>query len=163
MDRVVAQISQVLDWEYLIALESSLTARGLINVKVQAELDRHAHTLARRYLLKKAKLGNGPFSAAEEEILEVLAGAVTALRRSRQLPHNIIKSLRAGGLIAAVQRSVCHSGVLQCRTDFEADGVARGTFEAIVNRHPSEFDADTVAMASLQFAQSVQQPLQAAG
>lgn len=161
MDRVVAQISQTLDWEYLIALESSLTVRGLINGKVQAELDRHAHTLARRYLLKKAKLGNGPFSAVEEEILDVLATAVAALRRTRQLPHNIIKSLRAGGLIAAVQRSVCHSGVLQCRTDFEADGIARGTFEAIVNRHPSAFDAETINIARLQSAMPVQEPLQA--
>lgn len=149
MDRVVAQIPQSLNWDYLIALESSLKARGVMNTRVQAELDHHALNLARRYLLKKGRLGKGPFSAAEEEILDVLAEAVTTLRRSGRLPHNIIKSLCAGGLIAAVQRSVSHSGLLQCRTDFESDAVMRRIFEAIVNRHPTAFSAETVKLAGL--------------
>jgi hypothetical protein len=152
MDRVVAQISQSLSWDYLIALESGLNARGIMNTKIQAELDHHALNLARRYLLKKGRLGAGPFSAAEEEILDVLAEAVTTLRRSGRLPHNIIKSLCAGGLIAAVQRSVSHSGLLRCRTDFESDAVMRGIFEAIVNRHPTAFSAETVELAGLHVA-----------
>ncbi|KUM44688.1 hypothetical protein [Pseudomonas sp. EpS/L25] len=149
MDRVVAQISQSLSWDYLIALESSLNARGVMNTKIQAELDHHALNLARRYLMKKGRLGAGPFSAAEEEILDALAEAVTTLRRSGRLPHDIIKSLGAGGLIAAVQRSVSHCGLLRCRTDFESDAVLRGIFEAIVNRHPTAFSAETVRLASL--------------
>lgn len=149
MDRVVAQISQSLNWDYLIALESSLKARGVMTTKVQAELDHHAFTLARRYLVKKGRLGAGPFSAAEEEILEVLAEAVTTLRRSGRLPHNIIKSLCFGGLIAAVQRSVSHAGLLRCRTDFESDAVLRSVFETIVNRHPTAFSAETVELAGL--------------
>ncbi|MDR6178788.1 hypothetical protein QE393_002048 [Pseudomonas sp. SORGH_AS 211] len=149
MDRVVAQISQSLNWDYLIALECSLKARGVMTTKVQAALDHHSHALARRYLLKKGRLGLGPFSAAEEEILDVLADAVTALRRSGRLPHNIIKSLCVGGLIAAVQRSVAHVGLLRCRTDFESDVVLRTVFEAIINRHPTAFSAETVELAGL--------------
>lgn len=109
----------------------------------------HALNLARRYLMKKGGLGAGPFSAMEKEILDVLAEAVTTLRRSGCLPHDIVKSLCAGGLIAAVQRSVSHCGLLRCRTDCESDAVLRGIFEAIVNRHPTAFSAETVRLASL--------------
>ncbi len=147
MDRIVAQISHVLDWEYLIALESSLTAQGLMNEKVRAELDRHGLTLARRYLIKKARLGNGPFSVVEEEILDVLAAGVATLRRAGQLPHDVIKGIRAGGLVGMVQRRVSHPGDASGRSDWQMFGTARGDFEGIVNRHPAAFDAETVKLA----------------
>lgn len=147
MDRIVAQISHVLDWEYLIALESSLTAQGFMNEKVRAELDRHGLSLARRYLITKAKLGGGPFSAVEEEILDVLAEGIATIRRSGQMPHIVIKGIRAGGLVGMVQRRVCHPSDSSGRSDLELFGTARGAFEGIVNRHPTAFDAETVKLA----------------
>lgn len=161
MDRVIAQISQTIDWEYLIALENSLTARGLIDMKVRAELDRHAHNLARRYLIKKARLKGDPFSTAEEEILDVLATTVVTLRRTRQLPHAIVKCLRADGLIGAVQRTLCYRPGMLPRSDLEQDGVPRTALEAIVNRHPIDFDADIVAASSLSAGQPKEDPFQA--
>ena len=152
MDRIVAQISHVLDWEYLIALESSLTSQGFMNEKVRAELDRHGVTLARRYLLTKARLGSGPFSVVEEEILAVLAAGVATLRRSGQMPHIVIKGIRAGGLIGMVQRRICHPGDTSARSDLQTFGTARGAFEEIVNRHPDAFDPETVKLAQFHAA-----------
>jgi hypothetical protein len=97
-------------------------------------------------------LGAWPFSPAEEEISDVLAEAVTTLRCSARLPPNIINSLCGGGLITAVQRSVTHSGLLRCRTDFESDGVIRDICQAIVNRYPTAFSAETVELAGLHVA-----------
>lgn len=150
-----------MNWEDFIALERTLTNRDLIGDDVQAELDRHAHTLARRYLINRGRLDSAPFSAAEDETLDVLAAAVVTLRRSQQLPHNIVKCLRAGGLIGTVKHSVCHSSGLQYRANLEEDGVARRLLEAIVIRHPAEFDADTVKAASLRAGQPVEELLQA--
>ncbi len=161
MDRVIAQISQTIDWEDLIALERTLANRGLISENVRAELNRHAHTLARRYLINRGRLDSSFFSAAEEETLDVLAAAVVALRRSQQLPHNIVKCLRAGGLIGTVEHSVCHSSGLQHRSNLEEDGVARSLLEAIVVRHPAEFDADTVKVVSLHAEQPAEELFQA--
>lgn len=159
MDRVIAQISQTVDWEDLIALERTLANRGSIGENVRAELDRHAHTLARRYLIKRGRLDGAPFSAAEEETLDVLAAAVVVLRRSQQLPHNIVKCLRAGGLIGTTEHSVGHSSGLQYRANLEEDGVARRLLEAIVIRHPAEFNADTLKAVKLRAGQPVEELL----
>lgn len=159
MDRVIAQISQTMDWEDLIALERTLANRDLIGEDTRAELDRHAHTLARRYLIKRGRLDGAPFSAAEEETLDVLAAAVVVLRRSQQLPHNIVKCLRAGGLIGTVEHSVCHSSGLQYRANLEEDGVTRSLLEAIAIRHPAEFNADTLKAVSLRAGQPVEELL----
>ncbi|MDT3721524.1 hypothetical protein [Pseudomonas oryzihabitans] len=142
MDAVITQISQITDWEFLIALERSLESRGRLDMSAKAALERQGHLLSRRYLQQKGKLGNGPFSPLEDEVLDVLATATAALRRARRLPHNIVKSLRAGGLIEAVERNVCHAGALLCRTDFEADGIPRGTLERIVDRYPQAFELE---------------------
>ncbi|WP_115947032.1 hypothetical protein [Pseudomonas oleovorans] len=161
MDRVIAQISQTMDWEDLIALERTLANRDLIDEDVRTELDRHAHMLARRYLIKRGKLDSAPFSAAEEETLDVLAAAVVVLRRSQQLPHNIVKCLRTGGLIGTVEHSVRHSSGLQYSANLEEDGVTRSLLEAIVIRHPVEFDADIVKAASLRTGQPLEELLKA--
>lgn len=161
MNRVIAQISQTMDWEDLIALERTLANRCLIDENVRAELDRHAHTLTQRYLINRGRLDSSLFSVAEEETLDVFAAAVVTLRRSRQLPHNILKCLRADGLIGTVERSVCHSSGLQYRSYLEEDGVTRSMLEAIVIRHPTEFNADTVKVASLHAGQPVEELFQA--
>jgi hypothetical protein len=154
MDAVITQITQISDWEFLIALERSLESRGRLDMAARDALERQGHLLSRRYLQQKCKLGNGPFSPLEDEILEVLTTATAALRRSRRLPHNIVKSVRAGGLIEAVERNVCHAGALLCRTDFEADGIPRGTLERIVDRHSHAFQIDARRAAARYIAEN---------
>lgn len=153
MDAVITQISQITDWEFLIALERSLESRGRLDLAAREALERQGRLLSRRYLMQKGKLGNGPFTPVENEILDVLATATAALRRSRRLPHNIVKTLRAGGLIEAVERNVCHAGALQCRTDFEADGIPRGTLERIVDRNPQAFELEARRAAARYIAE----------
>ncbi len=86
MDAVITQISQITDWEFLIALERSLESRGRLDLAAREALERQGRLLSRRYLMQKGKLGNGPFTPVENEILDVLATATAALRRSRRLP-----------------------------------------------------------------------------
>ena len=101
---------------------------------------------------------------AETEILDTLSDTAASLRRRQRLPHNIVKSLRAGGLIAAVERSVCASGILQCHNGFYEDGLEPGAFERIVMRHPHEFGDHARQSATLYFAQEpfpLEQPQEA--
>ena len=154
MDAVITQITQITDWEFLIALERSLETRGRLDMAAREALERQGLVLSRRYLQQKCKLGNGPFSAVEDEILDILTLATAALRRGRRLPHNIVKSVRAGGLIEAVERNVCHAGALLCRTDFEADGISRGTLERLVDRHPQAFELEARRAAARYMAEN---------
>lgn len=154
MDAVITQINQITDWEFLIALERSLETRGRLDMAAREALERQGLVLSRRYLQQKCKLGNGPFSPVEDEILDILTVATAALRRGRRLPHNIVKSVRAGGLIEAVERNVCHAGALLCRTDFEADGIPRGTLERLVDRHPQAFELEARRAAARYMAEN---------
>ena len=139
MERDFSKISLINDWSYLIALETGLFTRGELSGVVLKALNDQARLLCRRYLVQKSKLDVRRLTPAESEILDILSETAANLRRRGRLPHNIVKSLRAGGLIAAVERSVCASGVLQCHNGFYEDGLEPGAFERIVARHPQEF------------------------
>lgn len=166
MERDLSKIPLITDWSYLIALETGLFTRGELSGAVLKALKDQARLLSRRYLVQKSKLDVRKLSPAETEILDTLSDTAANLRRRKRLPHNIVKSLRAGGLIAAVERSVCAAGVLQCHNGFYEDGLEPGVFERIVARHPQEFGDHARQSAALYLAQEAPpapqgQPLQA--
>lgn len=153
MERDISKIPLINDWSYLIALETGLFTRGELSGAVLKALNDQARLLSRRYLVQKSKLDVRKLTPAETEILDTLSDTAASLRRRQRLPHNIVKSLRAGGLIAAVERSVCASGILQCHNGFYEDGLEPGAFERIVMRHPHEFGDHARQSAALYFAQ----------
>lgn len=166
MERDLSKISLITDWSYLIALETGLFTRGELSGAVLKALNDQARLLSRRYLVQKSKLDVRRLTPAETEILDTLSETAANLRRRQRLPHNIVKSLRAGGLIAAVERSVCAAGILQCHNGFYEDGLEPGAFERIVMRHPQEFGDHARQSAALYFAEhappvTLDQPLQA--
>ena len=132
MERDISKIPLINDWSYLIALETGLFTRGELSGAVLKALNDQARLLSRRYLVQKSKLDVLKLTPAETEILDTLSDTAASLRRRQRLPHNIVKSLRAGGLIAAVERSVCASGILQCHNGFYEDGLEPGAWVPIL-------------------------------
>ena len=130
MERDLSKISLITDWSYLIALETGLFTRGELSGAVLKALNDQARLLSRRYLVQKSKLDVRRLTPAETEILDTLSETAANLRRRQRLPHNIVKSLRAGGLIKSVRGPGGGYVLARPSTDITIAVIYRAVFDA---------------------------------